>query len=116
MMKQKRTRNINCLQWERQQKALWAVVRGETRLGQRSVQDLGALRRREMQQGYPRLLGISTTVIRRTAGTPVADEESGSEASEWEKRKREEYFAKKVYNVGVPPPTHSIVANNVEIF
>ena len=36
---------------------------------------------------------LATTEVGRTAGLPVADEELGSEASEWEKREREEYLA-----------------------
>jgi len=35
----------------------------------------------------------ATTEIGRTAGSPVADENRGSEASEWGKREREEYLA-----------------------
>ena len=54
------------------------------RPGQRPVQDLEALRRREI---------LATTEVGRTAGPPVADEELGSEASEWEKIEREEYLA-----------------------
>jgi len=37
---------------------------------------------------------LATTEVGRTAGPPVADEEPGSEASEWEKREREEYLAR----------------------
>jgi len=36
---------------------------------------------------------LATTEVGRTAGPLVADEEPGSEASEWEKREREEYLA-----------------------
>ena len=46
-----------------------------SRLGQRPVQDLGALRRREMQQGDPRLPGNNGS--RTDSGPPVADEEPG---------------------------------------
>ena len=77
----------NCPQWKSQQKALWAVVRA----GAKTVQDLGALRRREMQQVDPRLPGNNGS--RKDIGPPVADEEPGSEASESEKREREEYLA-----------------------
>jgi len=36
---------------------------------------------------------LATTEVGRTVGLPVADEEPGSEASEWGKREREEYLA-----------------------
>ena len=36
---------------------------------------------------------LATTEVGRTAGPSVADEELGSEASEWGKREREEYLA-----------------------
>ena len=36
---------------------------------------------------------LATTEVGRIAGPPVADEEPGSEASEWEKREREGYLA-----------------------
>jgi len=36
---------------------------------------------------------LATTEVGWTAGPPVADEEPGSEASEWEKREREEYLS-----------------------
>jgi len=61
------------------------------RAGAKTVQDLGALRRREMQQVHPRLPGNNGS--RKDIGPPVADEEPGSEASESEKREPEEYLA-----------------------
>jgi len=36
---------------------------------------------------------LATTEVGQIASSPVADEEPGSEASEWEKREREEYLA-----------------------
>ena len=54
----------------------------------RPVQDLGALRCSKAILDF-----LATTEVGRTAGQPVADEEPGSEASEWEKREREEYLA-----------------------
>jgi len=67
----------NCPQWKREQ----GDSQRKNRPGQRPVQDLLALRRREMQQG-----DLATTEVEWTVDPPVADEEPGSEASEcqWE--------------------------------
>jgi len=36
---------------------------------------------------------LATTEVGRTAGPPVANKETSSEASEWEKREREEHLS-----------------------
>ena len=74
----------NCPQWKLKP-AEGSVGGGQRRNqpGQRPVQDLGAFRRREMQQGDPRLPGNNGS---RTDSGP------GSEATEWEKRESEEYL------------------------
>ena len=84
----------NCPQWKSQQKPLWAVVGEETGRCKDRFK-ISELFVDEMQQGDPKLPGKngSRTEVGRTAGPPVADEEPDSEASEWEKREREEYLA-----------------------
>ena len=81
----------NCPQWKSQQKALWAAVREETGRGKDrfKISELFA----DERCSKAILDFLATTEVGRTAGPPVADEEPGSEASEWEKREREEYLA-----------------------
>jgi len=86
----------DCPQWESQQKALWAVVRAETGRGKDrfKISELFADDRSILDF-------LATTEVGRTAGPQVADEEPGSEASEWEKREREEYLAQVAEEEGV---------------
>jgi len=70
---------------------LWALVREETGRGKDRFKTSELFADERCSKAI--LDFLATTEVGRTAGPPVADEEPGNGASEWEKREREEYLA-----------------------
>jgi hypothetical protein len=74
----------NCPEWKEQQKGLWVEVWKETGRGK------SRFKIRDGRCSRAVLDFLSSTDVGRMAPGPAAEEDAGSEASEWELRERRE--------------------------